>query len=593
MRDQPVTKIAALTAAIKALVEETDLLDEMIDDGFPLTTEPNMLQELISPPNIVPCRATDPKYANNEVYVDLVERNQDSMPAKTPIAEVSSTSSVNGALSEVQSSSSPVEASQMHNGYSSEGKKGSAESHNIHEANYTEDGIRNQPRSNFNITATISPPPEPPDTKMQAAAAHPQPTSTASYGLETTKGSIIAKRVCFMVKLVWRPFIASSVEKSIKATNGYVSRKEHKSNSKKDDSEDIDEANSEVEVVIDWPRRYGIALGIVFEKRGIDKTQPLKFVTDEVYIVGGHISSRLCGTRKTPDDVFSKRLLSSLHHLKQIHDRYHHMDTFLREVLGAVVLVDKASIHILNGTALVTLLQPALETYELFDDIILLTDGQIVYQGPRKNIFHIDQKLGDELANPFEKSKCHANVLTTKKYGVNKNELLKACASIEFLLMKPKFEVKPIKVLASDNGSTDGKMVVDEKHGKLSSDSAIVGTLHSDSSVHKNGPSQFNQWDPGGCALVHWRSRHAWEALYQNENSGSSSSEVEETDVGGKNSQMIDEHQAMNSNGYGVLHEDHRVFPYLKQRFKANQFLGVETNNNILRFLYNEECHEH
>lgn len=75
------------------------LLDEMIDNGFPLTTEPNILQEMIAPPNIVskmlsvvtgnsstvsdtlpgatascvPWRTTDPKYANNEVYVDLVE----------------------------------------------------------------------------------------------------------------------------------------------------------------------------------------------------------------------------------------------------------------------------------------------------------------------------------------------------------------------------------------------------------------------------------------------------------------------------------------------------------------------------------------
>lgn len=51
-------------------------------------------------------------------------------------------------------------------------------------------------------------------------------------------------------------------------------------------------------------------------------------------------------------------------------------------------------------------------------------------------IFHIGQKLGDELANPFDKSKCHANILTKKKYGVNMKELLKACASREFLLMK-------------------------------------------------------------------------------------------------------------------------------------------------------------
>jgi len=43
----------------------------------------------------------------------------------------------------------------------------------------------------------------------------------------------------------------------------------------------------------------------------------------------------------------------------------------------------------------------------------------------------------------------------------------------------------------------------------------------------------FTQWDSGGWSLVHWRSQHAWEVLYQNENSGSSSSEVKETDVGG------------------------------------------------------------
>ena len=37
----------------------------------------------------------------------------------------------------------------------------------------------------------------------------------------------------------------------------------------------------------------------------------------------------------------------------------------------------------LDGTTIISLLQPAPETYELFDDIILLCEGQIVYQGPR------------------------------------------------------------------------------------------------------------------------------------------------------------------------------------------------------------------
>lgn len=38
----------------------------------------------------------------------------------------------------------------------------------------------------------------------------------------------------------------------------------------------------------------------------------------------------------------------------------------------------KQYVHILNGTVVMSLLQPAPETYNLFDDIILLSDGQIV-----------------------------------------------------------------------------------------------------------------------------------------------------------------------------------------------------------------------
>ncbi|XP_057729423.1 pleiotropic drug resistance protein 1-like [Arachis stenosperma] len=151
----------------------------------------------------------------------------------------------------------------------------------------------------------------------------------------------------------------------------------------------------------------------------------------------------------------------------------------------------RQSIHILNGTAVISLLQPAPETYELFDDVILLSDGQIVYQGPRENVleffeymgfkcpnrkgeadflqevtsrkdqeqywanndkpytfvsvrefadafrsFHIGRKLGNELATPFDKTRGHPAVLTKNKYGVSKRELLRACVSREFLLMK-------------------------------------------------------------------------------------------------------------------------------------------------------------
>ncbi|XP_058112242.1 pleiotropic drug resistance protein 1-like isoform X3 [Magnolia sinica] len=151
----------------------------------------------------------------------------------------------------------------------------------------------------------------------------------------------------------------------------------------------------------------------------------------------------------------------------------------------------RQSIHILNGTAVISLLQPAPETYDLFDDIILLSEGHIVYQGPREHVleffesmgfkcparkgvadflqevtsrkdqqqywvnkdepysyvhvkafaeafqsFHVGKRLGDELATPFDKSKSHPAALTTSRYGTNKKELLKACTSREYLLMK-------------------------------------------------------------------------------------------------------------------------------------------------------------
>ncbi|KAA8525428.1 hypothetical protein F0562_007305 [Nyssa sinensis] len=151
----------------------------------------------------------------------------------------------------------------------------------------------------------------------------------------------------------------------------------------------------------------------------------------------------------------------------------------------------RQSIHILQGTTIVSLLQPAPETYDLFDDIILLSDGLIVYQGPRESVleffecmglkcpkrkgvanflqevtsrkdqeqywankdepynfitvkefteafqsFDVSQKLGDDLGVPFDKVKSHPAALTTKKYGVSKKDLFKACISREYLLMK-------------------------------------------------------------------------------------------------------------------------------------------------------------
>ncbi|CAN6321859.1 unnamed protein product [Urochloa humidicola] len=131
-------------------------------------------------------------------------------------------------------------------------------------------------------------------------------------------------------------------------------------------------------------------------------------------------------------------------------------------------------VHVMNETVLISLLQPPPETYNLFDDIILLSEGYIVYHGPRDNIleffesagfrcperkgvadflqevtskkdqqqywyldqdqyryvsvpefaehfksFHVGQLMHKELETPFEKSKTHPAALTTRKYGLS------------------------------------------------------------------------------------------------------------------------------------------------------------------------------
>ncbi|MBA0700836.1 hypothetical protein Goari_022188, partial [Gossypium aridum] len=148
-------------------------------------------------------------------------------------------------------------------------------------------------------------------------------------------------------------------------------------------------------------------------------------------------------------------------------------------------------VHLTEATILMSLLQPAPETFDLFDDIILLSEGQIVYQGPRQHVvgffescgfrcperkgtadflqevtskkdqeqywadrskpyryitvtefankfkrFHVGMRLENELSVPFDKSRGHRAALAFKKYSVSKMELLKACWDKEWLLIK-------------------------------------------------------------------------------------------------------------------------------------------------------------
>ncbi|KAK2360495.1 hypothetical protein QL285_085759 [Trifolium repens] len=89
---------------------------QLLDINFPpRVTKPAVFSQSSKEPHP---KSAEPLHENQQKG----EQNQDRMAAKTPITDVSSTGSVNGAQSVVQSSSSPVEASQMHDGYSSEGE---------------------------------------------------------------------------------------------------------------------------------------------------------------------------------------------------------------------------------------------------------------------------------------------------------------------------------------------------------------------------------------------------------------------------------------------------------------------------------------
>lgn len=50
--------------------------------------------------------------------------------------------------------------------------------------------------------------------------------------------------------------------------------------------------------------------------------------------------------------------------------------------------------HLTEATVLMSLLQPAPETFDLFDDVILLSEGRIVYQGPRQHILEFFESCG-------------------------------------------------------------------------------------------------------------------------------------------------------------------------------------------------------
>ncbi|KAJ0980005.1 hypothetical protein J5N97_015479 [Dioscorea zingiberensis] len=173
-----------------------------------------------------------------------------------------------------------------------------------------------------------------------------------------------------------------------------------------------------------------------------------------------------------------------------------------------VVSCIQQMVHITKVTALVSLLQPAPETFNLFDDIIMMAEGRVIYHGPcnlildffedcgfkcpeRKDIadflqevvskkdqeqywcltdttysyvtanefaekfksFHIWNNVEFELSNPLERSLSHRKALSFNTYSLTKWEIFKTCMAREYLLMKKdsfvyKFKITQITIVA-------------------------------------------------------------------------------------------------------------------------------------------------
>lgn len=151
----------------------------------------------------------------------------------------------------------------------------------------------------------------------------------------------------------------------------------------------------------------------------------------------------------------------------------------------------KQMVHIMDATMIISLLQPAPETFELFNDIILLSEGLIVYQGPCANVLDFFENVGfkcperkgipdflqevtsrkdqeqywfkkyepyrfistpeftqlfthsqigrdlyNTLATPYDIANAHPVALPKEKYGTSNLDLLKANLAREWLLMK-------------------------------------------------------------------------------------------------------------------------------------------------------------
>ncbi|KAJ0567842.1 putative ABC-type sulfate transporter [Helianthus annuus] len=147
--------------------------------------------------------------------------------------------------------------------------------------------------------------------------------------------------------------------------------------------------------------------------------------------------------------------------------------------------------HITDASILISLLQPSPEVFDLFDDIMLMAEGRIVYHGPRNNVleyfegfgfacperkgvadflqevvskkdqaaywcrneqtynyvsvdtfstrfkeYHLGKEVNEDISKPFIRSQSHGKAISFDVYSLSKWALFRACMSREILLMK-------------------------------------------------------------------------------------------------------------------------------------------------------------
>ncbi|KAG6387951.1 hypothetical protein SASPL_153147 [Salvia splendens] len=105
--------------------------------------------------------------------------------------------------------------------------------------------------------------------------------------------------------------------------------------------------------------------------------------------------------------------------------------------------------HALDGTTLVSLLQPDPETYKMFDDCPSMKNvadflQEVLSEKDREH------SLAQELAVTFDKNYSHPSALSTKTYGISRAKLLRTSLSWQMLLLKqnsPVFIFKLIQLL--------------------------------------------------------------------------------------------------------------------------------------------------